>query len=218
MIQAVNISKSYGDLQVLKGVSIRIAKGEVVSIVGASGAGKSTLLHILGLLDRPDGGEIIIDEKTLINISDRELSMFRNRHIGFVFQFHHLLPEFDALENVAMPLLIRGESIRTAKAEASQLLEEVGLKHRLNHKPSALSGGERQRVAIARALVTRPSCVLADEPTGNLDSYTAQHIQELMIRLNERFEISFVIVTHSHTLATIAQRTLEMVDGVLTPC
>jgi len=222
VLECSHLTKQFNEgpepVHVLRGVDFQIFQGERVAIVGNSGSGKTTLLNMLGGLDLPSTGYVKVAGQNLNDLDANQRGQLRNVHIGFIYQFHHLLPEFDALENVAMPLLIRGESIRTAKAEASQLLEEVGLKHRLNHKPSALSGGERQRVAIARALVTRPSCVLADEPTGNLDSYTAQHIQELMIRLNERFEISFVIVTHSHTLATIAQRTLEMVDGVLTPC
>lgn len=202
-------------VHVLRGVDFEVRQGERVAIVGNSGSGKTTLLNMLGGLDLPSSGFVKVAGQNLNTLNANQRGHLRNLHIGFIYQFHHLLPEFDALENVAMPLLIRGESLRQAKAQAIELLEEVGLKHRITHKPSALSGGERQRVAIARALVTRPSCVLADEPTGNLDSYNARHIQDLLIRLNEHFDISFVLVTHSHELAAMAQRTLEMVDGVL---
>ena len=215
MIQAVNISKSYGDLQVLKGVSIRIAKGEVVSIVGASGAGKSTLLHMLGLLDRPDGGEIIISDKNLNNVSDRELSQFRNKHIGFVFQFHHLLPEFTALENVCIPGWIGKRNDKEVKEQAKELLDYLGLSERMEHKPSQLSGGEAQRVAVARALINHPNVVLADEPSGNLDSDNARELHELFFKLRKEFYQTFVIVTHNEELAKLADREITIRDGRL---
>ena len=215
MIQAVNVSKSYGDIPVLKGVSIKIDKGEVVSIVGASGAGKSTLLHIIGLLDRPDGGEVIIEDKNLANMTDRELSAFRNKHIGFVFQFHHLLPEFTALENVCIPGWIGKRNDKIVKEEAKELLDYLGLKERMEHKPSQLSGGEQQRVAVARALINHPQVVLADEPSGNLDSDNARELHELFFRLRKEFYQTFVIVTHNEELAKLADREVTIRDGRL---
>ncbi|HAP01606.1 MAG TPA: lipoprotein-releasing system ATP-binding protein LolD [Bacteroidetes bacterium] len=215
MIQAVNISKSYGELQVLKSVSVRIDKGEVVSIVGASGAGKSTLLHILGLLDRPDGGEVIIDDKTLTNISDKELSAFRNKHVGFVFQFHHLLPEFTALENVCIPGWIGKRPEKEVREQAIELLDYLGLKERLEHKPNQLSGGEAQRVAVARALINHPKVVLADEPSGNLDTDNARELHELFFKLRKEFYQTFVIVTHNEELAKLSDRIVNMRDGRL---
>jgi len=215
LIQAVNISKSYGELQVLKSVSVRIDKGEVVSIVGASGAGKSTLLHILGLLDRPDGGEVIIDDKTLTNISDKELSAFRNKHVGFVFQFHHLLPEFTALENVCIPGWIGKRPEKEVREQAIELLDYLGLKERLEHKPNQLSGGEAQRVAVARALINHPKVVLADEPSGNLDTDNARELHELFFKLRKEFYQTFVIVTHNEELAKLSDRIVNMRDGRL---
>ncbi len=215
MIQAVNVSKSYGDIPVLKGVSIKIDKGEVVSIVGASGAGKSTLLHIIGLLDRPDGGEVIIEDKNLANMSDKELSAFRNKHIGFVFQFHHLLPEFTALENVCIPGWIGKRNDKIVKQEAKELLDYLGLTERMEHKPSQLSGGEQQRVAVARALINHPQVVLADEPSGNLDSDNARELHELFFRLRKEFYQTFVIVTHNEELAKLADREITIRDGRL---
>lgn len=215
MIQAVNVSKSYGDIPVLKGVSIKIDKGEVVSIVGASGAGKSTLLHIIGLLDRPDGGEVIIEDKNLANMTDRELSAFRNKHIGFVFQFHHLLPEFTALENVCIPGWIGKRNDKVVKEEAKELLDYLGLTDRMEHKPSQLSGGEQQRVAVARALINHPQVVLADEPSGNLDSDNARELHELFFRLRKEFYQTFVIVTHNEELAKLADREITIRDGRL---
>ncbi|MEI7801519.1 MAG: ABC transporter ATP-binding protein [Bacteroidota bacterium] len=215
MIQAVNVSKSYGDIPVLKGVSIKIDKGEVVSIVGASGAGKSTLLHIIGLLDRPDGGEVIIEDKNLANMTDRELSAFRNKHIGFVFQFHHLLPEFTALENVCIPGWIGKRNDKVVKEEAKELLDYLGLTERMEHKPSQLSGGEQQRVAVARALINHPQVVLADEPSGNLDSDNARELHELFFRLRKEFYQTFVIVTHNEELAKLADREITIRDGRL---
>ncbi len=215
MIQAVNVSKAYGDIQVLKGISLRIDKGEVVSIVGASGAGKSTLLHIIGLLDRPDGGEVIIDDNNLANMSDKDLSSFRNKHIGFVFQFHHLLPEFTALENVCIPGWIGKRNDNEVKEQAKELLDYLGLKERFNHKPSQLSGGEQQRVAVARALINHPKVVLADEPSGNLDSDNARELHELFFRLRKEFYQTFVIVTHNEELAKLADREVIIRDGRL---
>lgn len=215
MIQVVNVSKAYGDIQVLKGLTLKIDKGEVVSIVGASGAGKSTLLHIIGLLDRPDGGEVIIDDNNLANLSDKELSSFRNKHIGFVFQFHHLLPEFTAMENVCIPGWIGKRNDNEVKEQAKELLDYLGLKDRFDHKPSQLSGGEQQRVAVARALINHPKVVLADEPSGNLDSDTARELHELFFRLRKEFYQTFVIVTHNEELAKLADREVTMVDGRL---
>ena len=215
MIQVVNVSKAYGDIQVLKGLTLKIDKGEVVSIVGASGAGKSTLLHIIGLLDRPDGGEVIIDDNNLANLTDKELSSFRNKHIGFVFQFHHLLPEFTAIENVCIPGWIGKRNDNEVKEQAKELLDYLGLKDRFDHKPSQLSGGEQQRVAVARALINHPKVVLADEPSGNLDSDTARELHELFFRLRKEFYQTFVIVTHNEELAKLADREVTMVDGRL---
>ena len=215
MIKVVNVSKAYGDIQVLKGLTLKIDKGEVVSIVGASGAGKSTLLHIIGLLDRPDGGEVIIDDNNLANLTDKELSSFRNKHIGFVFQFHHLLPEFTAMENVCIPGWIGKRNDNEVKEQAKELLDYLGLKDRFDHKPSQLSGGEQQRVAVARALINHPKVVLADEPSGNLDSDTARELHELFFRLRKEFYQTFVIVTHNEELAKLADREVTMVDGRL---
>ena len=215
MIQAVNVSKAYGDIQVLKGISLRIDKGEVVSIVGASGAGKSTLLNIIGLLDRPDGGEVIIDDNNLANMTDKDLSSFRNKHIGFVFQFHHLLPEFTALENVCIPGWIGKRNDSEVKEQAKELLDYLGLKERFNHKPTQLSGGEQQRVAVARALINHQKVVLADEPSGNLDSNNARELHELFFRLRKEFYQTFVIVTHNEELAKLADREVTIRDGRL---
>lgn len=215
MIQAVNVSKAYGDIQVLKGISLKIDKGEVVSIVGASGAGKSTLLHMIGLLDRPDGGEVIIDDNNLANMTDKDLSSFRNKHIGFVFQFHHLLPEFTALENVCIPGWIGKRNDNEVKEQAKELLDYLGLKDRFDHKPSQLSGGEQQRVAVARALINHPKVVLADEPSGNLDSDNARELHELFFRLRKEFYQTFVIVTHNEELAKLADREVTIRDGRL---
>lgn len=213
MLIARNIVKSYGPLQVLKGVGLEVGEGEVVSIVGSSGAGKSTLLHILGTLDMPDMGEIIFDGKPVHEMRGRTLARFRNDHIGFVFQFHHLLPEFTALENVCIPGWIAGRRKKDVEARAYQLLEMLGLKDRTENKPGALSGGEQQRVAVARALINQPRIVFADEPTGNLDSANARDLHHLFMRLRDEFKQTFLIVTHNEELAAMSNRILHMRDG-----
>lgn len=213
MIEVKNIVKRFGDLKVLHGVSLDIARGEIVSIVGASGAGKSTLLQIIGSLLTADSGEVTIDGVRLSELGEDRLSDFRNRHIGFIFQSYHLLPEFTAVENVMMPMLIAGAKRSEAEARAKELLGMVGMTHRAEHKPEALSGGEQQRVAIARALINRPSVVLADEPTGNLDTATRDEIQRLFVELRDRTGQTFVIVTHDVALAERSDRTIRMSDG-----
>ena len=213
MIKAENIQKRYGELEVLKGVSLEIVEGEIVSIVGASGAGKSTLLHIIGTLDRPDSGTISIKGVETQGLKDKRLSQFRNLAIGFVFQFHHLLPEFTALENVCIPGFIAGKEEAEVRAQAKELLSFLGLADRADHKPSELSGGEQQRVAVARALVNQPAVVLADEPSGNLDSQSAKELHQMFFDLRDKFNQTFVIVTHNTELADMADRKLEMKDG-----
>ena len=215
MIIAENLSKSFGNLQALKGVSLSISKGEVVSVVGASGAGKSTLLQILGTLSTPDTGSLIIDGQDVLRMNASKLSAFRNRRIGFVFQSHRLLPEFTALENVMIPSLIAGLSNREAASRAKALLSEVGLSDRMDHKPSELSGGEAQRVAIARALVNNPAVLFADEPSGNLDSATKQDIHRIFFEMREKHGQTIVIVTHDETLADMCDRKLVMSDGLI---
>lgn len=213
MLKAENIHKRYGQLHVLKGVDVQINKGEIVSIVGSSGAGKSTLLHILGTLDSPDSGKIFLNDQPLHNLKGKKLAAFRNKHIGFVFQFHHLLPEFTALENVCIPGWIAGRKKKDVEAEAEQLLKLLGLGHRLENKPTALSGGEQQRVAVARALINKPQIVFADEPTGNLDSKNAKELHELFVRLRDEMQQTFLIVTHNEELAAMSDRELHMKDG-----
>lgn len=213
MIKVDSVVKRFGSLEVLHGVSMSVARGEIVSIVGASGAGKTTLLQIIGTLMEADSGSVTIDGVSSRGLSDAKLSEFRNKHIGFVFQFHHLLAEFSARENVMMPMLIAGMDRATASARAEELLALVNMSHRIEHKPSALSGGEQQRVAIARALANNPSVVLADEPTGNLDSATREEIQQLFFKLREQLGQTFIIVTHDETLAEHSDRKIVMTDG-----
>lgn len=213
MIEIERVSKYYGSLQVLCNVNLTIGSGEIVTILGPSGAGKSTLLQICGTLDRPDSGRVLYDGVEVTNLKDRKLSEFRNRHIGFVFQFHELLPEFSAEENVAMPAMISGMSRRKAMSEARELLSRVGLSERLRHRPSELSGGEKQRVAIARALINNPRIVLADEPTGSLDSRNRDEIQRIIYDLNQERHQTFLLVTHDASLSEIATRTVRMADG-----
>jgi lipoprotein-releasing system ATP-binding protein len=213
MLTAKDIHKNYGQVEVLKGVDLELNKGEIVSIVGPSGSGKSTLLHILGTLDRPDKGEIVINGSPINRLSDKQLAAFRNQHIGFVFQFHHLLPEFTAIENVCIPGWINGRNKKQVSDRAAQLLDALGLARRLDNKPSALSGGEQQRVAVARALINEPLIVFADEPTGNLDSANARELHQLFFDLRKKFDQSFLIVTHNEELAQMSDRVLHMKDG-----
>lgn len=215
MIEAIGIRKSYGQLEVLKGVDLNVATGEIVSIVGRSGAGKSTLLHILGTLDTPDAGTLRIQGENVTALAPKKLAAFRNKHIGFIFQFHHLLPEFTALENVCIPAFIQQISPDAAEKRAKELLDYLGLSARLQHKPGQLSGGEQQRVAVARALMNQPAIVFADEPTGNLDSGTSEELHELIFQLRKDFQQSFIIVTHNEQLAHLSDRTLTMEDGAL---
>ena len=215
MIQAINIHKYYNGLHILKGVNLEVKSGEIVSIVGPSGAGKSTLLHILGTLDRANKGKIFYEGKDIFELSDKKLGIFRNRFIGFVFQFHHLLPEFTALENVSIPAFIKGDDTKAANQKSIEILDYLGLKDRLSHKPSELSGGEQQRVAVARALINDPKVVLADEPSGNLDSDSARDLHRLFFNLRSKFHQTFIIVTHNEELANLADRKLTMKDGVI---
>ncbi len=219
MIKATNIQKFYGKLQVLKGVDLHIKKSEVVSIVGASGAGKTTLLQILGTLDtqtNKTNSKLVINDVEVTNLSDKELAKFRNQHIGFIFQFHQLLPEFTAIENVCIPAFIKKTPRMEAEKRAKELLDFLGLKERYEHKPSELSGGEQQRVAVARALINNPSIIFADEPSGNLDSESADNLHHLFFELRDQFGQTFVIVTHNEELADMADRKLTMVDGLIT--
>ena len=213
MIQVEHICKSYGNLQVLKDVSLGIQQGEVVSIVGASGAGKTTLLQIIGTLDRPDSGKVLIDGTDVTTLGERQLAAFRNQKIGFVFQFHNLLPEFTAIENVCMPALIAGKSMEEAKSEAHKLLQFLNVESRAEHKPAQLSGGEQQRFAVARALINRPAVVLADEPSGNLDTRHAEELHDLFFQLRDQFQQTFVIVTHNTALAQKSDRQIMLQDG-----
>ena len=215
MIQVENIEKSFGSLQVLRGISLNINKGEVVSIVGPSGAGKTTLLQIMGTLDTPNAGKVIINGMNVLHFKEKELSAFRNQHIGFVFQFHQLLPEFTAIENVMMPALIAGKNKLDAHQNAFELLSFMGLQNRSDHKPNELSGGEKQRVAVARALVNHPDVVLADEPSGSLDSLNKTELHQLFFELRNRLNQTFVIVTHDESLAKMTDRTIHLKDGMI---
>lgn len=217
MINIQGITKSFGNLQVLKGIDLHIGKGEIVSIVGPSGAGKTTLLQIIGTLDRPDSGSVTVDGINVSGLSTNKLSDFRNRHIGFVFQFHQLLPEFTALENIMIPAFIAGKGRSEAKARAEELLQFLGLADRAYHKPNELSGGEKQRVAVARALVNEPAVILADEPSGSLDTKNKAELHQLFFDLRDKFGQTFVIVTHDEQLAAITDRTIHMKDGLLMP-
>lgn len=213
MISGKNIHKSYGSLEVLKGIDLEISKGEIVSVVGASGAGKTTLLQIIGTLDKPTSGSILFDNQDVATLNEKRLAAFRNKNIGFVFQFHHLLPEFTALENLCIPAFIAGFSYKEANRRAMELLDFLHLSDRAEHKPSALSGGEQQRVAVARALMNHPSVILADEPSGNLDTANAKELHQLFFTLRKEFNQTFVIVTHNLELANMSDRKLLMVDG-----
>ena len=213
MIKTKNIRKSFGELEVLKGVNLSVEKGEIVSIVGPSGAGKTTLLQLIGTLDKPNVGEIIVDGVDVRKLSADKLAVFRNKHIGFIFQFHQLLPEFTALENVIIPALIGNEEIKKATKRAKELLDYLQLSDRLTHKPSELSGGEKQRVAVARALINNPSLILADEPSGSLDSKNKEELHKLLFALRDKFGLPEVIVTHDKELANLCDRTIEMKDG-----
>jgi len=215
MLKAKSIYKSYGQLQILKGVDLEVKRGEIVTIVGASGAGKSSLLNILGTLDRPDSGQLYINDIELSQLNNKNLSDFRNRKIGFIFQFHHLLAEFTALENVCIPAFIAGVSKTDAEKKAKELLDLLGLSDRVSHKPNQLSGGEQQRVAVARALINNPALIFADEPSGNLDSVNALELHELFIKLRKDFNQTFVIVTHNEELADLSDRTVMMKDGLI---
>jgi lipoprotein-releasing system ATP-binding protein len=215
MITASNIHKSFGNLKVLKGINLAITKGEIVSIVGASGAGKTTLLQIIGTLDKPDMGSVEIDRMDVGKFSEKEIAIFRNKHIGFIFQFHHLLPEFTALENTCIPAFIANVPRRVAEEKAREILGFLDLGARLDHKPSELSGGEQQRVAVARALINDPSVILADEPSGNLDSENARELHKLFFTLRDRFNQTFIIVTHNTEFADMADRKLLIKDGVI---
>lgn len=216
MIKLEGITKSFGSLKVLKGIDLEIEKGEIVSIVGPSGAGKTTLLQIMGTLDKPDSGKVFFDDVNVNRLGEKSLSAFRNKHIGFVFQFHQLLPEFTALENVLIPAYIAGRSKKEARNEALEVLRFMGLEDRASHKPNELSGGEKQRVAVARALINHPSVILADEPSGSLDTHNKDELHQLFFDLRKQYGQTFVIVTHDEKLAQITDRTLHMLDGVIT--
>lgn len=217
MLKASGIKRNFDNLSILKGVDISVNKGEIVSIVGASGAGKSTLLHIIGTLDKPDHGEVFINDICINKLKSNELSAFRNKNIGFIFQFHHLLPEFTALENICIPAFIAKANKAETEKRAKDLLGILGLGHRAHHKPNELSGGEQQRVAVARALINKPALILADEPSGNLDSNNAKELHRLFFDLREQFNHTFIIVTHNEDLANMADRTITMRDGLIYP-
>jgi lipoprotein-releasing system ATP-binding protein len=217
MIQTRDIKKSFGALQVLKGIDLQIGKSEIVAITGPSGAGKTTLLQIIGTLDSPDSGQLTLNGTNVSRLNDRELAAFRNRNIGFVFQFHQLLPEFTALENVMIPALIAGEKMTSASRQAKEILDFLSLTERLNHKPAELSGGERQRAAVARALINHPAVVLADEPSGSLDTRNKEELHALFFELREKMQQTFVIVTHDERLALLADRIIHLRDGLIVP-
>lgn len=213
MIKISNITKSFGNLEVLKGISLEIKPHEIVSIMGASGAGKTTLLQIIGTLDKPNNGQIIINGTDIATLNERQLSDFRNQHIGFIFQFHQLLPEFTAVENIQIPALIAGKSFKESEKEAKEILSFLNLSHRAKHKPTELSGGEKQRIAVARALINHPEVILADEPTGSLDSQNKEDLHRLFFDLRNNFGQTFVVVTHDESLASLCERTIYMKDG-----
>jgi lipoprotein-releasing system ATP-binding protein len=215
MIELDNIKKSFGSLNVLKGISLQVERGKIISITGPSGAGKTTLLQIMGSLDKPDSGRVIYDGQDITRMGEKELSAFRNRHIGFVFQFHQLLPEFTALENITIPLLIAGQGMRQASARAQELLELMGLADRAEHKPSELSGGEKQRIAVARALANQPDVILADEPSGSLDTKNKEELHKLFFNLRDMLGQTFVIVTHDEQLAAMTDHTIHLLDGAI---
>ena len=216
MIELDSITRSFGTLQVLKGISLKVDKGEIISITGPSGAGKTTLLQIMGSLDKPDGGHVLYDGQDITRMNEKTLSAFRNKHIGFVFQFHQLLPEFTALENISIPMLIGGNNMRQATARAKELLELLGLADRADHKPSELSGGEKQRIAVARALANQPDVILADEPSGSLDTKNKEDLHKLFFSLRDQLGQTFVIVTHDESLAAMTDRTIHLLDGAIT--
>lgn len=217
ILSAKGLTKSYGELPILKGIDLEVQKGEVISIVGSSGAGKTTLLQILGTLDRPDQGELLIEGVNPFSLTSNNLSAFRNKSVGFIFQFHQLLPEFTAVENICLPSLIGGESMANAQAKALKLIERFGLKQRANHKPAELSGGEQQRIAVCRALINDPKVIFADEPSGNLDSQNSEALHQLFFELRDELGQTFVIVTHNENLANMADRKLVMKDGIILP-
>ena len=217
MIQVNDIHKSFGDLEVLKGVNLKVEKGEIVAIVGKSGAGKTTLLQLIGTLDRPTSGKVLIDDTDVFALNDTQLAAFRNRHIGFIFQFHQLLPEFTARENVCIPAMIARQKETDYKPRAEQLLRELGLAERMNHKPNELSGGEKQRVAAARALMMQPTIILADEPTGSLDEKNKKELSDLLLKLRKEYGQTILLVTHDKELAHIADRVIEIIDGKISP-
>ena len=215
MIELDNITRSFGSLQVLKGISLKVEKGEVISITGPSGAGKTTLLQIMGSLDKPDSGHVLYDGQDITLMSEKEIASFRGKHIGFVFQFHQLLPEFTALENITIPMLISGKGMRQATSRAKELLDLLGLSDRADHKPAELSGGEKQRIAVARALANQPDVILADEPSGSLDTKNKEELHKLFFNLRDQLGQTFVIVTHDESLAAMTDRTIHLLDGVI---